>query len=180
MPKVMTNVEQFIFAYKTWHSGDKRQQIKDSIEKEFGSSPAIRTLSDWIKRFSEVPEEEIEKDQPVGWLDLAKDGLRWEMGGGVLNFSQYQRGRPSKRFLKWWWRLSVSGDWKEETLFKWAKKYEELELKELFGIRTRELSNEYFTHPPYPRKYKTPPMEEVYEREMSKEYIQDKRSNNEP
>ena len=104
----------------------------------------MRTVSDWIKKFKDLPPEESAQDQPVDWHKLEEEGLSWEMGRGVINFPVYGQGRATRRFLKWWWRLDAIGNWKEEALFKWSRQYEELELREIFGLRTAEPSKEWY------------------------------------
>ena len=53
MPRVLRDIDQFIFAYREWTQGTKRGQILEAIENKYGipKSPALRTLSDWIKKF---------------------------------------------------------------------------------------------------------------------------------
>ena len=92
--------------------------------------------SENIKKFKELSDEEKENSQSIQWHDLDDYGMGWEIGRGIGYFHDWEGHMPSRRLIKWWWRLNQIGGWSDEKLMLWAKKYEEYEIKTAFGIKS--------------------------------------------
>ena len=142
MPRGISDSEQFIEAYRLYTAGYKQAQILEKLNLIYRSnSIKLRTLGDWIKKFKELSDEEKENSQSIQWHDLDDYGMGWEIGRGIGYFHDWEGHMPSRRLIKWWWRLNQIGGWSDEKLMLWAKKYEEYEIKTAFGIKSESLAS---------------------------------------
>jgi len=142
MPRGISDSEQFIEAYRLYTAGYKQAQILEKLNLIYRSnSIKLRTLGDWIKKFKELSDEEKENSRSIQWHDLEDYGMGWEIGRGIGYFHDWEGHMPSRRLIKWWWRLNQIGGWSDEKLMLWAKKYEEYEIKTAFGIKSESLES---------------------------------------
>ncbi|MAU65322.1 MAG: hypothetical protein CL882_04820 [Dehalococcoidia bacterium] len=142
MPRGISDSEQFIEAYRLYTAGYKQAQILEKLNLIYRSnSIKLRTLGDWIKKFKELSDEEKENSRSIQWHDLEDYGMGWEIGRGIGYFHDWEGHMPSRRLIKWWWRLNQIGGWSDEKLMLWAKKYEEYEIKTAFGIKSESLAS---------------------------------------
>ncbi|MBI15320.1 MAG: hypothetical protein CL782_03585 [Chloroflexi bacterium] len=142
MPRGISDSEQFVEAYRLYTAGYKQAQILEKLNLIYRSnSIKLRTLGDWIKKFKELSDEEKENSQSIQWHDLDDYGMGWEIGRGIGYFHDWEGHMPSRRLIKWWWRLNQIGGWSDEKLMLWAKKYEEYEIKTAFGIKSESLAS---------------------------------------
>ena len=141
MPRGISDSEQFIEAYRLYTAGYKQSHILEKLNLMYRSnSIKLRTLGDWIKKFKNLPDEEKDNSESIQWHDLDDYEMGWEIGRGIGYFHDWEGHMPSRRLIKWWWRLNQIGGWSDEKLMLWAKKYEAHEIKMAFGIKTDGLS----------------------------------------
>jgi hypothetical protein len=141
MPRGIGDSEQFIEAYRLYTAGYKQSHILEKLNLMYRSnSIKLRTLGDWIKKFKNLPDEEKSNSESIQWHDLDDYEMGWEIGRGIGYFHDWEGHMPSRRLIKWWWRLNQIGGWSDEKLMLWAKKYEAHEIKMAFGIKTGGLS----------------------------------------
>tara|TARA_Y100000996_G_C22555513_1_gene655380 strand:+ start:3685 stop:4311 length:627 start_codon:yes stop_codon:yes gene_type:complete len=141
MPRGISDSEQFIEAYRLYTAGYKQSHILEKLNSMYRSnSIKLRTLGDWIKKFKNLPDEEKVNSESIQWHDLDDYEMGWEIGRGIGYFHDWEGHMPSRRLIKWWWRLNQIGGWSDEKLMLWAKKYESHEIKMAFGIKTDGLS----------------------------------------
>ena len=111
--------------------------------------PSLRAVGDWTERYKALHEdrpEEKEIGQTVEWHRLDEMGFEWEASRGALAHYKAFGYMPTKRALKWWYRLSLLGGWEEGdvdiykdaeyhgSLLYWARSYEEQEIQEIENI----------------------------------------------
>ncbi len=141
MPRSISDPEQFVEAYKLYTAGYKQGLILEKLELIYRTnSIKLRTLGDWIKKFKTLSDEEQKNSESIDWHNLDDYHMGWEIGRGIGYFHDWEGHMPSRRLIKWWWRLNQIGGWSDEKLMLWAKKYEEYEIKKAFKIKTEDLS----------------------------------------
>lgn len=141
MPRGIGDPEQFVEAYRLYTAGYKQGQILEKLKLLFRTNAVkLRTLGDWIKKFKDLPDEEQKNSESIDWHNLDDYHMGWEIGRGIGYFHDWEGHMPSRRLIKWWWRLNQIGGWSDEKLMLWAKKYEEYEIKKAFKIKTEKLS----------------------------------------
>ena len=155
MPRKISKISEFIEGYRAFSEGKRGQKIHEHLRKLFKYNiPSLRAVGDWTERYKALHEdspEEKELGQTVEWHRLDEMGFEWEASRGALAHYKAFGYMPTKRALKWWYRLSLLGDWKEGdvdiykdaeyhgSLLYWARSYEEQEIQELFGIETKSM-----------------------------------------
>ena len=141
MPRSIGDPEQFVEAYRLYTAGYKQGHILEKLKSIYRAKAVkLRTLGDWIKKFKDLPDEEKENSKSIDWHNLDGYHMGWEIGRGIGYFHDWEGHMPSRRLIKWWWRLNQIGGWSDEKLMLWAKKYEEYEIKKAFQINTADLS----------------------------------------
>ena len=141
MPRGISDPDQFVEAYRLYIAGYKQGLILEKLQLMYRSnSIKLRTLGDWIKKFKDLSDEEQKNSESIDWHNLDDYHMGWEIGRGIGYFHDWEGHMPSRRLIKWWWRLNQIGGWSDEKLMLWAKKYEEYEIKKAFKIKTEDLS----------------------------------------
>jgi len=139
MARGIGDIQQFFKTLEFYRQGWKQALILEELESIYKSdSVSLRTVGSYLKMFRDK-DAELKDDDPIYWHQLEEYGFGWESSEGVDLFYKARGYMPSKRWLKWWNRLSRLRWESNEDLLKWIDSYVQHELKQLFRIRSGSL-----------------------------------------
>ena len=144
MPRTIANMAKFLEGYKLFSEGETHRNIHEKLKEpvtnghwwEKTKPPSMRSVGNWITRYKRISPEDQAESQPVQWRELEDAGFSWEAGKALRIYRQVTGRNPSRRALKWMYRLSLVGGWEKDDaeLVETAGYYERSELMELFDL----------------------------------------------
>ncbi|MEC8891578.1 MAG: hypothetical protein VX426_07590 [Chloroflexota bacterium] len=142
MPRGLGNILAFLEGYKLFSEGMSQREIQEYLAPSYSSRsyPSMRTVGNWITQYKAIAPHDQEESGTVEWNRLEEMGFGWEVSRGLETYYRRHQKLPTKRTLKWWYRLSQLGDWEDGELADWATRYEEHEVRALFGLEPEKLS----------------------------------------
>lgn len=102
--------------HPTWGAGRITTKLEQTAANgNFGDPPKERWVGKYLKGLNEDskwPQEEREYREFYWPESMEQDALPWEASAAALELSRYfhlgNRGRPSIRLVKWFWRVTLA------------------------------------------------------------------------
>ena len=103
--------KELFFSYNHWIKDDSQTQIHEKLEKsEEHETVNLRTITNWLRWFRDLPESEVEQDRTGFYFHKMEDyGIPWDKYEDVLQLAEEYAANHNveltPRIGKWAWRL---------------------------------------------------------------------------